>query len=226
MAAPGVGVDSHGGPLFDPTKNVGDLVEAAGKYQDGMRDAESRMQNFARDSLEKFQNFARESESKMQSWMRDAETKRVDQLGALRQDYDKRIADMLAESVKSTSSLVSTQLLQIQGTFGERLNKLEEFRLTSQGRASVADPQLASSLANLSSGIGDMQTAFAKTVAELTRTNAAAMDTMASSITKLNTAKTGAESQNIGRREVVAWIFAAVTAAGVIATIVFELLKH
>jgi hypothetical protein len=50
---PGVGVDGRGGPVIDPTKNVLDLVQALkemlaelrasdNKYQDGMRDAETR----------------------------------------------------------------------------------------------------------------------------------------------------------------------------------------
>jgi hypothetical protein len=181
----GHGIDPEGGRVIDPTKNVLDLVKAESKYQDGMRDQLKEMHKFAIDSSTVFQNYARDTESRMQSWMRDSETKRVDQLTTQRADYEKRIADMLAESVKSTQALVSTQLLQIQGAFGERLNKLEEFRLVSQGRSSVADPALATSLAALSSGIGDIQSAFAKALAESTKASSAAIAEMAASITAL-----------------------------------------
>jgi hypothetical protein len=39
---PGLGVDARGDPVVDPTKNVLDLVSAAIKRQDDLRDAESR----------------------------------------------------------------------------------------------------------------------------------------------------------------------------------------
>ena len=42
---PGIGVDSLGGQVIDPTKNVLDLVEASIKRQDDLRDAETRRIN-------------------------------------------------------------------------------------------------------------------------------------------------------------------------------------
>jgi hypothetical protein len=44
-AEAGKGVDSYGRPVIDPTKNVLDLVMAESKYQDSMRDAETRRIN-------------------------------------------------------------------------------------------------------------------------------------------------------------------------------------
>lgn len=41
----GVGVDRTGGPVIDPTENVRQLVLAESKYQDAMRDAETRRIN-------------------------------------------------------------------------------------------------------------------------------------------------------------------------------------
>jgi hypothetical protein len=117
-------VDFQGAQTIDPTKNVLDLVQAESKYQDAMRDAES---------------------------------KRIDQLAELRQTYEKRIADMLAESVRSTSTLVSNQLVQFQATFDGRVSKLEEFRWSSSGRSSIADPAMAEAIANLTATIANMQ---------------------------------------------------------------------
>lgn len=42
---PGIGVDSKGSAVIDPTKNVLDLVEASIKRQDDLRDAETRRVN-------------------------------------------------------------------------------------------------------------------------------------------------------------------------------------
>lgn len=206
-------------PVVDPTKNVLDLVKAESKYQDGMRnalgemrtmalDSESKLQTFARESESRMQNFAREAESKMQTSMREAETNRIDQLSTLRQTYEARIADMLSESVKSTSSLVSTQLVQIQSTFDARVSKLEEFRLLSTGRSSVADPALASSLHTLGNNIDSMQTTFAKALSDLISNQTTAMNKMAASISILQESGDTGSGKQAGRREVVAWIVA------------------
>ncbi len=130
---PGIPVDARGNPTIDPTKNVLDLVRAESLRQDGLRDAQKEMHGHALSMLEKFQNFARDSESKLQTWQRQAESVRIDQLAQLRQVYETRIAEMLAVSVKSTSDLVSTQLVQIQATFNDRVSKLEQFRWESGG---------------------------------------------------------------------------------------------
>ncbi len=98
--------------IIDPTKNVLDVVEAERQRQDSLREAESRYQNE----------------------MRAAAVKRLDDLTAQARFYQTEIAVMLAKSVESTSSLVSTQLLQIQTILNERVSKLEQFRYESSGR--------------------------------------------------------------------------------------------
>src|SRR5674476_722249 len=137
----------------DPSFNVLGLVAAESKYQDGMRIALGDLQSFALNAESKLQTFARESESKLRTWMRDAEAKRTDQLSDLRQTYESRIADILADGVKDKSNLVSTKLVQIQSIFDLRVSKLEEFRLLSTGRSSVADPALAATLDALGQNI-------------------------------------------------------------------------
>lgn len=204
--------------VIDPTKNVADLVKAESKYQDGMRDAVANMGRFAREAESKMQNYARDSESKMQTWMRDAETKRIDQRSDLQAIYEARIADMLSESVKSTSGLVATQLLQIQSTFGERVSKLEEFRLLSTGRSSVADPYLATTLEKIGKNIEGMQSSFTKTMTDFAEKTASAMGNMAMSITALqDTGRTGT-GKDMGRHEVIGWLVAVVMFVAACAT--------
>lgn len=192
----------------DPSFNVLGLVASESKYHDGMRIAFGKLQNFALKAESKFQTFARESESKMQTWMRDAETNRLDQLYDLRQTYEARIADMLSESVKSTSGLVSTQLVQIQNTFDLRVSKLEEFRLLSTGRSSVADPALAMTLETIGRNISSMQSSFTKTMNEFAEKTSGTMDKMALSIVALQDTGRVGSSKNAGQREVIGWIAA------------------
>ena len=201
----------------DPSFNVLGVVESESKYQDGMRIAFDRLQTFALDAENKLQTFARESESKMQTWMRDAETKRLDQLSDLRQTYEARIADMLSESVKSTSGLVSTQLVQIQNTFDLRVSKLEEFRLLSTGRSSVADPALASTLETIGRNISGMQASFTKTMNDFSEKHAGTMDKMALSIVALQDIGRVGSGKDAGRSEVIAWIVAGIMLVAAIA---------
>ena len=190
----------------DPTKNVSEIVKAESRYQDGMREAHAKLDEHALKALEAFQNFARDSESRMQTWMRDAEGKRVDQLASQRKDYETQIASMLAASVTEKSSLVANQLLQIQNVFGERVSKLEEFRLLSTGRSSVSDPQIAASFDMINKNLASTQDAFSKALVHIE----GKMDLMTLSITALQENSTKGTGREVGRHEMIAWIVAAV----------------
>ena len=159
----GLGVDSQGAPVVDPTKNVEDLVRAGEARQAELREADQRFLDAQLASMEKMQTFAREADmrlnthareqgQKLQQALREAETSRLDQLASTRKEYENTIRDMLAESVRTTSTLVSTQLVQIQATFDTRVSKLEAFQFTQAGRSSVADPALSSALETLAAG--------------------------------------------------------------------------
>ena len=197
-------------PENDPTKNVLDVIKAEGKYQDGMRDMHGKLDVATTSAMTAFQNYARESESKMQSWMRDAEAKRVDQLALQRQGYEGQIASMLAASVTEKSSLVANQLLQIQSSFGERVNRLEEFRLLSTGRSSVADPQIAASFDMINKNIVATQEKFSQALGEFAAKTTVTMDLMAKSILALQETTTKGTGREVGRHEMIAWIVAAV----------------
>ncbi len=110
----GIGVDAYGGGVIDPTKNVLDLVRAEGKYQDAMREALKERWNESHADLKEQIKATNDYVLLYQNSQRDAETKRIDQLAQTRQEFQNTIRDMLAESVRTTSNLVSTQLVQIQ----------------------------------------------------------------------------------------------------------------
>ena len=184
---------------IDPTRNVADLVSSEGRHQDAMRDAQAR-----------FYTHAREADARLQSWMRDAETKRIDQLARQKQAADTQIANMLAESVKSTSALVSTQLVQIQSTFDTRVAKLEEFRLLSTGRASVADPQTAASMANFNQGLIDLKGMFEKSLDAFATKQSNLMAVLTKSVVALQEAGDKGGGKASGQQQALGWVAAAI----------------
>jgi hypothetical protein len=190
---PGKGIDAQGGPVIDPTKNVLDLAKAESKYQDAMRDASERFMIGLRETDARFQNAMRDTESRIQNWMRDAQDKRIAEIAAQRQFYETRIADLLRTSGESTSALVSTQLVQIQNTFNERVAKLEQFRWESGGKTSVSDPALAD-----------------------------AMSKMAESIQTLTSKGDKGSGRGEGRHDVVGWIIGGVGLASAIMVILWN----
>jgi len=212
--------NGNGGVRRDPTTNVLDIIHAESKYQDEMREAQGKLTENVINAQITFQNFARDSEGRMQTWMRDAESKRVDQLAAQRQIYEAQIANMLAAAVTEKSNLVATQLLQIQSSFGERVSKLEEFRLLSTGRSSVADPQLATSLDMINKNLASTQEQFAKTLTEMTARQTNAMAEMARSITTLQDTDNTGTGRIAGRSDVFAWMVTAIIAAAGIAAVI------
>jgi hypothetical protein len=134
-SAAGKGVDAQGNQVIDPTDNVLDLVDAESKYTTGMRSTGEQLFDAKIASVKETLTAKLEAESRIQNWMRDSEMKRLTESAAQRQFYETRIADMLRTSVESTSTLVSGQLVSIQGAFNERVSQLERFRYELGGRS-------------------------------------------------------------------------------------------
>lgn len=177
----GKGIDVFGGPVIDPTENVLSLVDAESRRQDG---------NVA--WLEKHHDALMKSE-----------TRRIDDLAALRLQYDTQISENLRIQVKTTSELISTQLDKVTtslssqitavantfssqitaltATINARLADLERFRWESGGKTSVSDPATAEALQKMALAINGL---------------------------KLTEGKT--EARGSGRSEVVGWIVAGV----------------
>lgn len=108
----GIGIDSFGGQVIDPTKNVLDLVQAAIQRQDDLRAAETRRVN------EKI----------------EAETQRLNDLAALRVYYETIIQGLRSDSLK----LLAEQLKDSKEESGKRTALLEQFRWESGGKFSGA----------------------------------------------------------------------------------------
>jgi hypothetical protein len=204
---PGIPVDYRGSPTIDPTKNVLDLVRAESKYQDAMRNALKDYQDGMRQSQKEFQDFARDTQADFQNQMRSAETRRLDELATTSRTFETTIRNMLAESVRTTSDLVSTQLVQIQTTFNERVSKLEAGAFVAAGKSSVADPALADAMIRMTNNISTMKADQVESWAKLT-----------AAITSVGSREMQSKSEKMGQGQVIAWIIGAAMLMAAIAT--------
>jgi hypothetical protein len=149
------------------------------------------------------------AEGRHQDAMRAAETIRIDQLAELRRDYENQISNILSAGVKDKSDLVSSQLVQIQNTFDTRVAKLEEFRLTTLARSSIADPALAVALTNLAEEQKASQNHFTKALEAFAQRTTTALETMSAAIAGLKITTSQAVGEHTGKRELIAYIVAA-----------------
>jgi hypothetical protein len=233
----GIGVDAHGERVIDPTKNVEDLVRAGevtnkalraadNRFIDAQFDAVERFHNFAREAETRFQNFARDAEAKHTMSRVDAETRRIDQLAQTRQEFQNTIRDMLAESVRTTSTLVSTQLVQIQATFDTRVSKLEAGAFTQAGKSSVADPQLADFMRAMSQNITNLANTTSEMVAKMTAQQADATAKLTLQIAALGAKEQGGDARRMGQGQVIAWIVAGFMLVAAVASSIAAFIHH
>jgi hypothetical protein len=120
----------------DPTLNVGNLIEAEGRFQTAMREAESR-----------FQNAMRDKDARYEESMRMAEARRQNDL-----------ATLLRLQVDSLAVNLATQFKEGMGGLSERIAKLEQFRWESGGKTSVSDPAIADALSKMAASIQGLKT--------------------------------------------------------------------
>jgi hypothetical protein len=210
---PGIGIDTHGERVIDPTKNVEDLFRAG-------RDADKELRLLNDKFVDmQFSHVTKTWEMMEKRWevartadrdLATAETRRIDQLAQTRQEFQNTIRDMLAESVRTTSTLVSTQLVQIQATFDTRVSKLEAGAFTQAGKSSVADPQLADFMRLMAQSIQSMSSASADTATKLTAQQAESTAKLTLAIAALGARESTGEGRRLGQGQIIAWIVAAV----------------
>lgn len=121
---PGGAVDIQGRGVVDPTKNVESLVKALESALAKLRLAD-----------EKYNDAMRVADARYNDAMRDAEIRRINELAALRVQYDVIIEGMRSTSLNSTSQLLATQLREVKTDLSDRTAKLEQFRWETGGKA-------------------------------------------------------------------------------------------
>ncbi len=210
---PGIPVDAYGKATIDPTKNVLDLVRAESKYQDAMRMSLKERWDESHVALKEQLKITNDYVIMFQNAQRDAETKRIDQLAQTRQEFQNTIRDMLAESVRTTSNLVSTQLVQIQATFDTRVTKLEAGAFTQAGKQSVADP-----------AISDAMTRMTRDVMELRNAQESFAGKIANSLAAIQTQESASGGRAKGMTDTNARMLAVVMALAAVASPIVSIL--
>jgi hypothetical protein len=102
---PGPGVDASGNPAIDPTANVLNLVDAAIRRQDDLREMESR---HVRETMELRADFGRQ--------LRDAESARIDAIRAVDVGAVQRAADVAAQqaSTLAAQGVTTAEAMRVQ----------------------------------------------------------------------------------------------------------------
>lgn len=113
----GLGVDEHGGPVFDPSKNVLDLVEAAIKRQDDLRaanekylEAESRHLHEMAELRAQYDQLIRENDIVRQEKVREVDVLNGRTEAERAQTAIKALAEasaLTAETLRKTAETVS-----------------------------------------------------------------------------------------------------------------------
>lgn len=163
----GLGVDSQGGPIVDPTKNVLDLVSAAVLRLDDLRAAETRRQDDLREQTARHVAEIARLTAEFQEKLRDAEAKRIDAIRAVdvnavsvasgrTADQAAVLASQVQVSADALRSLVATsaatlaaQHASYNAEITKRLSELERSKYEGAGRSTVFDPQLAGMLTEM-----------------------------------------------------------------------------
>ena len=221
---PGIPVDLRDQGTIDPTKNVLDLVRAESTRQNDMRNALEKLIVEKVDGLKEIVKLISDNVVMYQNAQRDAETRRIDELAETRQEFQNTIRDMLAESVRTTSTLVSTQLVQIQATFDTRVSKLEAGAFTAAGRSSVQDPQTADALSRMASGISALSTTTTEAMNKTASATAEAIAKLTMTLAGMQTAESGIGGQRKGMADTNARLLAIVMACAAVASPVVSIL--
>lgn len=169
QSAPGLGVDSKGGAVVDPTENVKALSEAANKRQDDLRAASERFMQAQLDAalkLNELRALKLEDEGKLRAEyagaLAMAEAKRIDAIRAVdvnavavasqrASDQATVLATQVAQSAEALRALVATTAAtvaqsqqQLANTLSARLTTLEQAGYQAQGKQTISDPAFLS----------------------------------------------------------------------------------
>ena len=171
----GKGVDRFGVPVEDPTKNVRELVEVEKAHAKEIREIIDKNFEARIEAQARLDHLLREAQAKKEEEARLAETRRIDDLAALRLQYDTQISQSRDTQVKTTSDLISKALDKVTDSLSQQINTatkgfsdqvaslmaalsprladLERFRWESGGQAAERDPATAKALAKMADAI-------------------------------------------------------------------------
>ena len=180
----GKGVDRFGVPVEDPTKNVRELVEVEKAHAKEIREIIDKNFEARIEAQARLDHLLREAQAEKEEQARLAETRRIDDLAALRLQYDTQISQSRDTQVKTTSDLISKALDKVTDSLSQQINTatkgfsdqvaslmaalsprladLERFRWESGGQAAERDPATAKALAKMADAIEELSDSRSK----------------------------------------------------------------
>lgn len=189
----GLGVDAYGGPVWDPSKNVLDLVEAAIKRQDDLRELQAEHQTEKDDLRYQFYHE-----------LRQAETARIDAI---------RAVDVGA--VAAAAQVSATQATTLATTVA---SSAEALRNQVAAAASAQTVALAAALDPIQKDIADLRRAqYEQQGSQIASPNDLKMDILLERIGKIENIGQGRQDQKAGSTST---ITVAIAAVAVVLTII------
>jgi hypothetical protein len=189
---PGIGVDASGGPVVDPTKNVLDLVAAAIKRQDDLREADEKRQND----------------------LRAAEGAHVREVLQLRSE----LGEQERECAKETAGLRAEHNQQLREAEAARINAIRSVDVEAVQRAAEVQATQASTLAaQVATSAETLRTQVAAAANAATIALAAALEPIIKDIADLRRAQYEAQGQ---KTQVVETRQSAISANAIIGSII------
>jgi hypothetical protein len=152
----GIGVDSAGSPVIDPTANVIALVEAESKRLDEARMAESKRVDEQMALRADYDEKLRQAEAKRIDAIRAVDVNAVAVASQRAADQASVLANQVVQSaealrtlVASTAATVAQSQQQLANTLSARLTTLEQAQYEGKGKQSFQDPTIAALAENV-----------------------------------------------------------------------------
>ncbi len=141
----GLGVDSSGGPVIDPTANVIQLVINAVNRLDDLRKSDTkRLEDLQVSELRHISEIMK-LRAEYQEKLAVAESKRIDAIRAV----DVGAVAIASERASRQADVLATQISQSTEQLIERVAALEKSSYVGSGKQAVADPMMVELLAEV-----------------------------------------------------------------------------
>jgi len=152
----GLGVDSRGGPVVDPTANVIALVEANAKAAERLREADNRYYDEVMKNLKEMTSLRAQHQRELDA----GESSRLDSIRKVdREDVNKTavaaqaaittlatttntMAETLRNQVATVAGVAESRQAAFAGDVNKRLSALELSSSEGKGKQTVSDPQM------------------------------------------------------------------------------------
>jgi hypothetical protein len=240
---PGIAVDARGQPVIDPTKNVLDLVEAAIRRQDDLRNALDKLLQTEIAAQEKISEL-RYTHAQV---LAAAQAKQLESEARIRAEYNEKLSiaeakridairavDVNASATASQRTSEQATSLQIQTSASAEVLRNQVARSAEDLRALVATTAATAlttqqqQFASLSTRITTLEQAGSESKGKQTYQDPVIQDLLRE-VRTLAQARVGATATETGRGEVTAWVLAGImmliALGGLISTVIFAMMR-